>query len=40
VPKMEIRWPSGIRQTLKDVVADQILEVNEPAANHPALEQK
>jgi len=28
--KIEIRWPSGIRQTLKDVAADQILEVHEP----------
>jgi len=28
--KVEIRWPSGIKQTLKDVAADQILEINEP----------
>ena len=27
---VEIRWPSGIVQTLKDVKADQILQVNEP----------
>ena len=27
---IEIRWPSGIRQTLKDVHADQILPVDEP----------
>jgi hypothetical protein len=33
--KIEIHWPSGIRQTLKDVSADQILEVNEPM-NPPA----
>jgi hypothetical protein len=26
---MEIRWPSGIRQTLKDVPTDQILQVEE-----------
>ncbi|HET7106457.1 MAG TPA: CRTAC1 family protein [Candidatus Acidoferrum sp.] len=26
---IEIRWPSGIRQTLKDVRADQILKVDE-----------
>jgi hypothetical protein len=28
--KVEIRWPSGILQTLRDVKADQILEVDEP----------
>jgi hypothetical protein len=38
--KIEIRWPSGIRQTLKDVPADQILEVSEPATVPPAPEQK
>ena len=27
---IEIRWPSGIVQTLKDVKADQILQVDEP----------
>jgi hypothetical protein len=27
---IEIRWPSGILQTLKNVHADQILEVDEP----------
>ena len=27
---IEIRWPSGFRQTLKDVAADQILQVDEP----------
>ncbi len=31
VTTLEIRWPSGIHQTLKDVRADQILEVNEAA---------
>ncbi|MGD0007343.1 MAG: CRTAC1 family protein [Terriglobia bacterium] len=30
VQKVEIRWPSGILQTLRDVKADQILEVDEP----------
>jgi hypothetical protein len=30
---VEIRWPSGIRQALKDVRADQILQVDEPV-NH------
>ncbi len=28
--KVEIRWPSGILQTLNDVHADQFLEVHEP----------
>ena len=27
---IEIRWPSGIRQVLKDVAADQFLKVDEP----------
>ena len=30
---IEIRWPSGIRQTLKNVRADQILQVDEPSGN-------
>jgi hypothetical protein len=30
VAQLEIRWPSGILQTLKDVKADQILKVVEP----------
>ena len=29
---VEIRWPSGIRQTLKDIRGDQILRVDEPPA--------
>jgi len=29
--KIEIRWPSGIRQTLKDVPGDQMLQIDEPA---------
>ena len=29
--RIEIRWPSGIRQTIKDVPADQILQIDEPA---------
>ena len=33
--KIEIRWPSGIRQTLKDVAADRILQVDEPGVNEP-----
>jgi enediyne biosynthesis protein E4 len=28
---IEIRWPSGIRQTLKNVRGDQILQVDEPS---------
>src|SRR5215469_8673926 len=31
IQKIEIRWPSGIRQTLKNISADQILQINEPA---------
>lgn len=30
---IEIRWPSGIRQTMKNVPADQILHVDEPSGN-------
>ncbi len=30
---IEIRWPSGIRQTMKNVPADQILQIDEPAGN-------
>jgi enediyne biosynthesis protein E4 len=29
---IEIHWPSGIRQTLKDIRGDQILQVQEPLA--------
>jgi enediyne biosynthesis protein E4 len=31
VGAIEIRWPSGIRQTLKEVAADQILKIDEPS---------
>ncbi len=34
--KIEIRWPSGIRQTLRDVSADQILQIDEPVSATPA----
>jgi enediyne biosynthesis protein E4 len=34
--KIEIQWPSGIRQTLTNIGADQILEINEPAATEPS----
>ena len=28
---IEIRWPSGIRQTIKNVFADKTLRVDEPS---------
>jgi enediyne biosynthesis protein E4 len=31
--RIEIRWPSGIRQTIKDVRGDQILQIDEPAGS-------
>jgi enediyne biosynthesis protein E4 len=31
VKEIEIRWPSGIKEILRDVKADQILRVDEPA---------
>jgi enediyne biosynthesis protein E4 len=31
--RIEIRWPSGIKQTLRDVAADQILQIDEPVAS-------
>ena len=40
VQKIEIRWPSGLRQTLKDVYADQILQIDEPAIPSPAVERR
>jgi hypothetical protein len=36
VSTIEIRWPSGITQTLKDVHADQILQIDEPAPGRNA----
>jgi hypothetical protein len=30
VPKIEIQWPSGAVQTLRDLAADRVLEVREP----------
>jgi enediyne biosynthesis protein E4 len=30
IQKIEIRWPSGITQTLKEIPGDQILQINEP----------
>jgi hypothetical protein len=29
---LEIHWPSGTRQELKDVEADQILQITEPGS--------
>jgi len=36
VSTIEIRWPSGITQTLKDVHADQILQIDEPVPGRNA----
>jgi hypothetical protein len=30
IRRIEIRWPSGVVQTLNDVAADQLLTVTEP----------
>jgi hypothetical protein len=30
VKEIEIRWPSGIRQVLRDQPVDQILKIEEP----------
>jgi enediyne biosynthesis protein E4 len=30
ISELEIRWPSGTRQLLRDVTADRVLEVTEP----------
>jgi hypothetical protein len=30
--RIEIRWPSGIRRMIKNAPADQILQIDEPAA--------
>jgi enediyne biosynthesis protein E4 len=31
IVEIQVRWPSGIVQTLKDIRADQILQIDEPA---------
>lgn len=36
---IEIRWPSGIKQTIKNVPADQILQIDEPAAPPASVKQ-
>jgi hypothetical protein len=30
IKEMEIRWPSGIKQVLRDVASDRVLTVEEP----------
>lgn len=37
---VEIRWPSGIRQTLNNVSADRIVRVDEPTGAEPAVKAK
>ena len=39
VQSVEIRWPSGIRQTIRDVAGDRIVQVDEPSlsATHSPL---
>jgi hypothetical protein len=32
---IEIHWPSGIHQVLKDLPVDRILQIDEPAAGSP-----
>jgi len=36
IDSLEIRWPSGIRQVLKQIAVDQILDVDEPVPDSPA----
>jgi len=36
VSAIDIRWPSGVTQTLRDVRADQILQIDEPPQGSPA----
>ncbi len=37
IQNIEIRWPSGIVQTMKNVRADQVLRVDEPASSPGAM---
>jgi hypothetical protein len=39
VSAIEIRWPSGIEQTLHDVRADQILQIDEPGQGTSSAKQ-
>jgi hypothetical protein len=36
IQKLEIRWPSGVRQTLTNVAVDQVLQIDEPAVTGAA----
>jgi hypothetical protein len=38
--EIEIEWPSGIRQVLKDVAGDKIVTIEEPSAASPAAGSK
>jgi len=40
MPLVEIRWPSGIVQTLRDVPADQFLQVDEPVSANSSKDRK
>ena len=40
VKRLEIRWPSGIRQQLRDVPADQVIRVEEPIPANARPEAK
>jgi hypothetical protein len=33
VQQIQVRWPSGMVQTLKDIRANQILQIDEPAVS-------
>jgi hypothetical protein len=33
VQQIQVRWPSGIVQTLKDIHANQVLQIDEPVAS-------
>ncbi|HSU19146.1 MAG TPA: CRTAC1 family protein [Acidobacteriaceae bacterium] len=37
---IEIRWPSGIRQTLNNISGDRIVRVDEPTGTDPAVKAK
>ncbi len=39
VKRLEIRWPSGIRQQLMDIPADQVLRVEEPGPSNVVQEE-
>ncbi len=39
VAQIEIRWPSGIRQTLRNVKTNQVLQVREPAGHGRAASE-